>query len=76
MKYREDTIGFMSDCANQVFGESNIFYDVANLALSPDLPVGASFDEFLTDTMVLKNFAYCVKITRFNDEIKVRWLYY
>ena len=49
VKYREDTIDFILNCANQVFGETTVFYDVAKMALSPELPVNATFDDYFAD---------------------------
>ena len=49
VKYYEETIGFLSQCANEVFGDSKVYYDVARRALSPELPADASFEEYFAD---------------------------
>jgi len=68
VKYREDTIEFISDCANQVFEESNVFYNVSNGALSPDLSLTATFSEFLADTRVPLHILVEVKASNFISE--------
>ena len=65
VKYREDTIDFLLNCANQVFGEATIFYNVDYQALSPELPVDATFNEFLADTRVPLKIDVEVKATDF-----------
>lgn len=52
VKYREATIAFISDCANQVYESASVFYDVDLQALSPDLSTNASFEEYLADTLI------------------------
>ena len=52
VKYREQTAAFFNDCATSVFGDANIYYEVANDGLSPDLPPDATVQEFLADTRV------------------------
>ncbi|MDE5590689.1 MAG: hypothetical protein K2J60_16375 [Acetatifactor sp.] len=49
VKYCEETVGFLSQCANEVFGDSKIDYNVAKHALSPELPADASFEEYFAD---------------------------
>ena len=49
VKYYEETVDFLSQCANEVFGDSKISYKVARRALSPDLPADASFEEYFAD---------------------------
>jgi hypothetical protein len=68
VKYRKDTTAFLLSCANQVFGESTVFYDVANQGLSPDLPVSATLNEFLADTRVPLNIMIEVKVSNFTSE--------
>lgn len=50
VKYREDTINFIRDCANQVLGETTVFYRESCIGLSPYLPATATFEEYLADT--------------------------
>lgn len=49
VKYYEETVGFLSQCANEVFGDSKVYYKVARRALSPELPADASFEEYFAD---------------------------
>ena len=68
VKYREDTIEFLSDCANQVFGEARIYYDVDYQALSPELSADAAFNAYLADTRVPLNIMVEVKASDFVSE--------
>jgi len=52
VKYYKYTVDFLSECANKVFGEANVFYDVANEVPSPELTKNATFDEYLADKQV------------------------
>lgn len=49
VKYHEETVDFLSQCANEVFGDSKVYYDVAKIALSADLSADASFEEYFAD---------------------------
>lgn len=49
VKYGEETASFLNQCANEVFGESKVYYNVAEKALSADLLADASFEEYLAD---------------------------
>jgi hypothetical protein len=68
VKYHDDTVDFLSDRANQVFGEATVFYDVAYHALSPGLPADAAFDEFLTDARLYLITFVEVKASDFASE--------
>lgn len=50
VKYREATLAFIRDCVNQVYGSASVFYQVSLQALSPELSVNATFEEYLADT--------------------------
>lgn len=52
VKYKNETIDFLTECATAEFGEANVFYSVTRTGLSPDLPAGASFADFLRDSGV------------------------
>lgn len=49
VKYGEETASFLNQCANEVFGESKVYYNVAKRALSIGLSADASFEEYLAD---------------------------
>lgn len=49
VKYCEETAEFLGQCANEVYGDSKVYYSVARRALSPELPADASFEEYLAD---------------------------
>ena len=53
VKYRDETVEFFRKCVAEIFGETNIFYDVNTDGLPTDMPVGATFDEFFTDDRLL-----------------------
>ena len=50
VKYREETIAYFLRFATDVFGDANVFYEVAKMPLSPELSANATFDEYLADT--------------------------
>jgi len=52
VKYLQDTIDFLHDCAVKVFGEANVYYVVNIDGLSPELSATAAFDEYLADDRV------------------------
>jgi hypothetical protein len=66
VKYREDTIAFCRDYANQVFGETTVFYEVADDGLSADLLATATFHDFLADTRVPLVIMIAVKASNFS----------
>ena len=68
VKYREQTAAFFHDCATSVFGEANIYYEVANDGLSPDLSADATLQEFLADTRVTAIAIIEVKQSSFNAD--------
>ena len=68
VKYFEDTIGFLIGCANQVFSEATVVYDINKAALSSDLPANATFEEFLADTRVPLITAVVIKTNDFSSE--------
>ena len=49
VKYCEETTDFLNQCANEVFGDAKVYYNVAKRALSPGLSADASFEEYLAD---------------------------
>ena len=61
VKYRDETVDFIQTCASQVYGDSTVFYRVTRWALSPELPVNATFAEFLTDPKARLNIMLEVK---------------
>lgn len=52
IKYKQETIDFLDNCAAEEFCEANVFYSVTRSGLSPDLPPDASFDDFLKNSGV------------------------
>ena len=50
--HRNATVEFFRDCATRIFGDANIFYTVAKMGVSPNLPRNATLNEFLADTRV------------------------
>ena len=68
VKYRQETIDFIKDCAVEQFGEAEVFYDVARDGQSPELSANASFVEFLSDTRVSLNFSIRTKASLFTSE--------
>lgn len=49
VKYCEETVDFLGQCANEIFGESRVYYNVAHKALSAGLSADASFEEYFAD---------------------------
>jgi hypothetical protein len=72
VKYREKTVEFLTGCATQVFGDSNVFYDVELQTLSPDLSKDASFSEFLADTSVPLNVMIEVRANNLGSDDQAR----
>jgi len=68
VKYKEETIAFLKSCAVQVFGEGNIIYEVNTLALSPDLGINATFEEYLADTYVPLHILVEVKESNYSSK--------
>ena len=52
VKYKQETIDFLLNCAVSEFGGANVFYDVKGSALSDSLPSDAGFSEFLSGSGV------------------------
>ena len=50
VKYRDEVNSFLHEQASIMFGDVNVFYEVAMQSLSPDLPANATFNEYFTDT--------------------------
>jgi hypothetical protein len=48
-KYEEESIEFFINLTKQVFNEAKIVYEVSSAELSPEMPVDASFIEYLSD---------------------------
>lgn len=46
VKYEKEVENFFKNAADDVFGSSKVFYAASGRALSPDLPAGASLDDF------------------------------
>lgn len=70
VKYRESTIAFFRDCAEKIFGEATIFYEVSKDGLSTDLLATATLDDFLADTRV--PLVIMAEIKRSNFESRER----
>ena len=49
VKYKQETVDFLRDCAVSEFGEANVFYEVKQSGLSASLPADAGFTDFLSD---------------------------
>jgi len=49
VKFRDEMTALIRDIANEVFGQTIVIYNVANQALSPDLPGNATFEEYSRD---------------------------
>lgn len=65
VKYYEETIEFLKQCTNEFFGDSKIGYNVAKYTLSPNLPAGASFNEYFADEEVFISACIAVKESSF-----------
>ena len=68
VKYYEETVGFLSQCANEVFGDSKVYYKVARSALSPELPADASFEEYFADEEGFISANIAVKASSFTSK--------
>ena len=68
VKYYDETVGFLNKCANDVFGDSKVYYDVARSALSPELPADASFEEYFADESGFISAYIAVKASSFTSE--------
>ncbi len=71
VKYCEEFVEFLSQCANEVFGDSKIDYRVAKRALSPELPADASFEEYLADESGFISACIAVKASSFTAKEQV-----
>ena len=49
-KYEDQTREFLRNCASDVFGDVEVFYNVTEAGLSPDLPADADFAQYLADS--------------------------
>ena len=74
VKYRDQTVDFIRTCSNQIFGETVVFYKVDAQALSPEITVDATFEEFLADTRVPLNILLEVKASTFVSEEQIEQL--
>ena len=52
IKYEDESAEFFRNCATNVFGEAEVFYEVANGGQSAELPADATLEEYLADTRV------------------------
>ena len=68
VKYQAECIELFHSYAKDIFGEATIFYDVAHEALSADLPVEASLEDFLADTRVPLVIMAEVRASDFSSE--------
>ena len=68
IKFRQQTVDFIQDCADKQFGEAKVFYDVARDGLSPNLSANASFNEYLSDARVTLNISIRTKASLFTSE--------
>ena len=71
VKYYEETVSFLSQCANEVFGDSKVYYKVAKSALSPELPADASFEEYFADEEGFISAYIAVKASSFTSKEQV-----
>lgn len=71
VKYCEEFVEFLSQCANEVFGDSKVDYRVAKRALSPELPADASFEEYLADEKGSISACIAVKASSFTEKEQV-----
>ena len=68
VKYYEETVEFLRQCTNEVFGDSKVFSSVARSALSPELPADASFEEYFADEKCFISAYIAVKESDFTSE--------
>lgn len=74
VKYHDEIIEFFQDCANNVFGEANIYYDTPNTTLPSELSANTTFDEFITDVGVSQRFTVEIRKNKFTSEEQVEQL--
>lgn len=74
VKYHEDTVAFVSKCANQVFTEADVYSDIMPQVLSAALPATAMFEEYLADTRVPLQIFIEVKASNFASEDQIQEL--
>lgn len=48
VKYKQETVAFLRDCAEAAFASAEIHYDVREASLSPELSVDATLEDFLS----------------------------
>jgi hypothetical protein len=68
VKYHQQTVDFIHDCAVKHFGEAEVFYEATKDGLSTELSANASFNEYLADTRVPLNFSIGTKASLFTSE--------
>ena len=68
VKYREETIAFIRDCAMKEFDDVNIYYEAAPDGQSPELTAATSFEGFMSDTRVPINIMLEVKDRSFSSK--------
>lgn len=71
VKYKGDTTEFIKRCAEEVFTEANIYYDVSNQVLSADLPANASFEEYVSDASLLLQMVIEVESGHYSSERQI-----
>lgn len=50
VKYRSRTSEFLEECASEKFSQAKVFLNIGFMALSPDIPASASFEDYLADS--------------------------
>lgn len=65
VKYYEETVNFLKQCANEVFGDSRVYYKPARKALSAGLSADASFEEYFADEAGFTSAYIVVKASSF-----------
>jgi len=68
VKFLEETIDFLRECAMKVFTDAIVHFNVINDGLSPDLVPNASFCEYLADTRVPLGIFIEVKESNFSSD--------
>lgn len=69
--YQEQTIELVQSCANEVWNESNIYYEVSCLTQSSELNSESIFNDFLEMNSNYLRFDIKIKESIFNNENQV-----
>lgn len=50
VKYKQQTADLLQECAESVFGEANVYYEVRKIVMSDGITADATFEDYLADT--------------------------